>query len=53
MAASANLVMGLPYLLTNPERPVWITPQTLAWLGDRRPEAQVGYSILVYNLPGG
>jgi len=51
VAVSANLVMGLPYLLTYVDPPVWVRPETFAWLWDRRPEAQVGYSILVYNLP--
>jgi len=51
VAVSANLVMGLPYLLTYVNPPVWVAPETFAWLRDRRPEAQVGYSILVYNLP--
>ncbi|MBW1708374.1 MAG: glycosyltransferase family 39 protein, partial [Deltaproteobacteria bacterium] len=50
LAASVNLVMGLPYPATYVDPPVWITPETLAWLRDRKPDAQVGYSILIYNL---
>ncbi|MBW2086761.1 MAG: glycosyltransferase family 39 protein, partial [Deltaproteobacteria bacterium] len=47
LAVSANLVMGLPYPLTYVDPAVWIQPQTFAWLRDRQPDAQVGYSILI------
>ncbi len=50
LAVSASLVMGLPYLMTYVNPPVWIRPDTFNWLRDRRPDAQVGYSILIYNL---
>ncbi|MBU2551371.1 MAG: glycosyltransferase family 39 protein [Proteobacteria bacterium] len=49
LAVSANLVMGLPYLLTYLDPPVWIAPDTFAWLRDRTPSARVGGSILIYD----
>lgn len=51
VAVSANLLMGLPYPLTYPDQPIWITPQTFDWLRGREPIDQVGYSILIFDLP--
>jgi hypothetical protein len=52
VAISASFLQGMPYLLTYLPQPVYVPLNYYQTMRQYQPQAQIGYSIFIYNIPG-